>query len=90
MEANHKFEGLKPIGKIDLKDAYFSIKIHPNHKKFLKFRWRGISYQYRALHFGLATAPRVFSKVMQEAVKQLREKGRRGYGLGLFSTWTTF
>ena len=27
--------------------------------------------------FGLATAPRVLSKVMQEAVKQLREKGIR-------------
>ena len=24
--------------KIDLKDAYFNKKIHPNHKKFLKFR----------------------------------------------------
>ena len=38
------------MGRIDLKDAYFSIKIHPNHKKFLKFRWRGILYQYRALY----------------------------------------
>lgn len=59
------------MGKIELKDAYFSVKIHPSHKKFLRFRWRGIYYQYRVLLFGLATAPVVFSKIMQGAVKHL-------------------
>ena len=65
------------MGKIDLKDAYFSVKIHPAHKKFLKFQWRGITYQYKALPFGLATAPRVFSKIMQGAISHVREKGVR-------------
>ena len=65
------------MGKIDLKDAYFSVKIFPDHKKFLRFRWRGVAYQYKALPFGLATAPRVFSKIMQEAMKILREKSIR-------------
>ena len=35
------------MGKINLEDAYFNVKINPNHKKSLKFRWRRISYQYR-------------------------------------------
>ena len=65
------------MGKIDLKDAYFSVKIFPDHKKFLRFRWRGVAYQYKALPFGFATAPRVFSKIMQEAMKILREKSIR-------------
>ena len=63
--------------KIDLKDAYFSVKIDIKHRKYLRFRWKGKSYQYRALPFGLATAPRVFTKVMREAVSHLREKGIR-------------
>ena len=51
---------LKPgdlMGKIDLKDAYFSVKIDIKHRKYLRFHWKGKSYQYRALPFGLATAP---------------------------------
>ena len=37
--------------------SYLDVKICPKDKKFLTFRWRGISYQYKALPFGLATAP---------------------------------
>ena len=35
------------------------------------FQWNGTPYQFIALPFGLSTAPRVFSKVMKEAVSQL-------------------
>ena len=59
------------MGKIDLKDAHFSVKIDIKHTTKSK------SYQYRALPFGLATAPRVFTKVMRKAVSHLREKGIR-------------
>ena len=40
-----------------------------------QFQWKEVAYQYRALPFGLATAPRVFLKIMREAVSHLREKG---------------
>ena len=46
-------------------------------QEVLKFQWRGITYQYKALPFGLATAPRVFSKIMQGAISHVREKGVR-------------
>ncbi|KAL0148205.1 hypothetical protein M9458_056526, partial [Cirrhinus mrigala] len=32
---------------IDLKDAYFHISILPQHRKFLRFAFRGEAYQYR-------------------------------------------
>ena len=49
---------------IDLKDAYFHITIHPNHRKYLRFIFQNTIYQFRALPFGLLTAPRTFTKCM--------------------------
>jgi hypothetical protein len=62
---------------IDLKDAYFSIPIAKNHRKFLRFIWRNKLYQYNVLCFGLASAPRVFTKCMKPLIAHLREKGFR-------------
>ena len=42
---------------IDLKDAYFHISILPNHRKFLRFAFRGEAYQYQVLPFSLALSP---------------------------------
>ena len=49
--------------KIDLKDAYFQIPIHKNYRKYLRFTVGQSSYQFKALCFGLATAPQVFTRV---------------------------
>src|SRR4029434_4616446 len=43
---------------IDLKDAYFHIPIHHRHRKYLRFAFGGIAYQFNALPFGLSLAPR--------------------------------
>ncbi|KAI2647016.1 Transposon Ty3-G Gag-Pol polyprotein [Labeo rohita] len=42
---------------IDLKDAYFHVSILPQHRKFLRFAFRGEAYRYRVLPFGLALSP---------------------------------
>ncbi|KAI2657596.1 Transposon Ty3-G Gag-Pol polyprotein [Labeo rohita] len=34
---------------IDLKDAYFHVSILPQHRKFLRFAFRGEAYQYRGI-----------------------------------------
>ena len=52
------------MGKIDLEDAYLSVPVHLEHRDFLKFSWRRKIYQFRPLPFGLATAPRVFTKIL--------------------------
>ena len=60
---------------IDLADAYFSVPIAQECRKYLKFKWSGILYQYNVLCFGLACGPRVFTKCMKPVVSHLREMG---------------
>ena len=63
------------LASIDLKDAYFSIPIASEHRKFLRFQWRGKLYQFCVLPFGLSSAPRVFTKVLIPAIATLRNLG---------------
>ncbi len=54
---------------LDLKDAYLHGSIVPRHRRFLRFALRDQHgslqiYQWRVLPFGLATAPRLFTKLL--------------------------
>ena len=51
------------LASLDLKDSYFQIPIHPSSRKLLRFTSEGTVYQFRALCFGLSTAPQVFTRV---------------------------
>jgi len=62
---------------IDLKDAYVHIPIIPKHRKFLRFSFQGISYQYNSLPFGYSLAPRTFSKCVETALEPLHRGGMR-------------
>ncbi|KAL0173812.1 hypothetical protein M9458_029780, partial [Cirrhinus mrigala] len=62
---------------IGLKDAYFHVSILPQHRKFLRFAFRGNAYQYRVLPFGLALSPRTFTKCVDAALAPLRLQGIR-------------
>ncbi|KAG8537840.1 hypothetical protein GDO81_023728 [Engystomops pustulosus] len=62
---------------IDLRDAYYHIPIHHSSQKFLRFSVFSpegsiLHFQFRALPFGISSAPRVFTKVMVEVVAFLR------------------
>ena len=63
--------------KLDLKDAYLTVPVHPTHKEFLRFQWQRKVYQYTALPFRLASAPRVFKKLLKPVLASLRSKGVR-------------
>ena len=65
------------LGKIDLKDAYFVVPIWENHKKYLRFLWKDSLLEFACLPFGLAVAPRVFTKIMKPVVALLRRTGIR-------------
>ena len=45
---------------IDLQDAYLQISVHQESRKFLRFMAGGKVYHFRALCFGLSTAPQVY------------------------------
>ena len=60
------------FAKIDLKDAYFSVSIALEHRKYLKFLWRGVLYQFTCLRFGLSCAPGFFTKLLKPVVAILR------------------
>ena len=62
---------------VDLKDAYFHVPIYPPHRKYLRFAFQGICYEYRVLPFGLSLSPRVFVRCTEAAIAPLRRQGIR-------------
>ena len=62
---------------IDLKDAYLQIPIHPSSRKFLSFVVGSQTWQFKALPFGLTTAPQVFTRVMAPVAAFLHRQGIR-------------
>ena len=65
------------MAKMDLKDAYLQVPIHPDHQSFLTFQWEQKWYKFTCLPFGLSSAPRVFTKLMKSVVGFLRQVGCR-------------
>ncbi len=60
-----------------LRPGDFHIQIAPHHRRFLRFAVKGQLYQYSVLPFGLALAPRTFSKCINVALSPLRASGMR-------------
>jgi hypothetical protein len=65
------------LTSLDLKNAYYSIPIHENSRKYLRFYWQGVLYEFQALCFGLASAPRIFTKVMKAVFTLFRRENIR-------------
>ena len=63
------------MASIDLKDAYYSVPIAQESRKYLKFLWRGELYQFTCLPNGLAEAPRKFTKLLKVPFSVLRSQG---------------
>ena len=48
---------------IDLRDAYFHIPIYPPHRKYLRFAFQGIAYEYFGPAFRSVTQSKSFCKM---------------------------
>ena len=64
------------VTSIDFKDAYFHIPIHSPGSSCV-FHTKGQSYQFKALPFGLSTAPVEFTVVTQEVKLMALQRGIR-------------
>lgn len=63
------------MASIDLKDAYYSVPIHSDYHKYLKFQWKGKIYKFVCFPNGLALCPRKFTKLLKPAFAYLRKHG---------------
>ena len=68
------------MASIDLKDAYYSVSINTNHRKYLRFIWKNQFFQFTCLPNGLSSAPRIFIKLMKPAYSTLRCQGFENVG----------
>lgn len=57
---------------LDLQEAYLHVLIHQEHRRFLKFAYANRHYQYRAMPFGLSSAPRTFTKLLAVVATSIR------------------
>jgi hypothetical protein len=64
---DHAVEMIRSVGigvllvKLDLKDAYRLIPVHPDDQCLLGISWQGHMYVNRSLPFGLRSAPKTFT-----------------------------
>ncbi|VDH93964.1 Hypothetical predicted protein [Mytilus galloprovincialis] len=63
------------FAKLDIKDAYYSLGIKKEDRKFLRFTWKGQLYQFTAMPNGLSPAPRIFTKLLKPVLSSLRKEG---------------
>ncbi|XP_068232289.1 uncharacterized protein [Palaemon carinicauda] len=62
---------------LDLKDAYLQVPIHPQSRHLLRFCWEQEVWQFKALCFGLTTAPQVFTRLMAPVGAAFHKRGIR-------------
>ena len=67
------------MASVDLRDAYYSVRVHEFDRKFLRFKWKGIIYQFTCMPNGLACAPRFFTKLLNPIFAHLRNLGHETF-----------
>ena len=67
------------MASIDLKDAYYSLKISENFHQYLKFEFLDKLYEFVCFPNGLAPYPRKFTKITKIPLSDLRLLHKRPY-----------
>lgn len=62
---------------IDLESAYHHVPMHHSAWRYLGLRWRGVTYVFKVLPFGLSCACWVFTKLTNELAGYWRRQGIR-------------
>ena len=61
--------------KLDLKQAYCQVSIHPHNQHLFGVVWEGDVFVDRALPFGLRLAPKIFTAVSDVIVRAFHVRG---------------
>lgn len=67
-ELFYKLKGGQYFSKFDLSEAYHQVELTDESKKFLVINTPFELYQYQRLPFGVASAPGIFQRFMEELV----------------------
>ena len=65
------------LATIDLHDAFFLVPVHVQSRKYLRFVFQNILYEFCCLPFGLNVSPYVFTKILKPAFQFLRSQKLR-------------
>jgi hypothetical protein len=62
---------------IDLSDCFWGVPVCKRDQKFLAFTWRGKTYRFRCLPFGLSLSPMFITKIYKHVVERLQLQGHK-------------
>ena len=63
------------LASVDLRHAYYSVKVADEQRRFLCFQWNGTINRFTCLPNGVSEGPRLFTKLMKPVFATLREWG---------------
>ena len=63
------------MASVDLKDAFYTIPVHPAHQIFLKFIYENQIYKFFCMPNGYRDAMRIFTKILKPPFSHLRSRG---------------
>ena len=63
------------MASVDLRHAYYSIKIADEQQKYFRFIWNDQIYQFTCLANGVSDGPRIFTKLLKPVYAKLRNLG---------------
>lgn len=62
---------------IDMSDAFLHLPVHPDYRRYLRFRWKGQMYQFKTTPFGLSIVPYWYTKITRPILEWARLQGIR-------------
>ena len=68
------------MASVDLTDAYYTVPVAVEHRRYLRFLWRNRLFQYTCLSTGLVSALRYFTKLLKPVYSTLRSQGYLNVG----------
>ena len=63
------------MGSIDLKDAYYSVRVNESFQKYFTCYWNGCYYEFLRMPNGYAQATLIFTKLLKQPFGFLRKRG---------------